>query len=132
MNKYILLIIGVVLVIGIILAAKLLKPKNIKNPKELELTYKMSAGIPFKRIYEIEDESIVECVKSFISKDENTGGKVGAPVYTTYVFKGLKEGVTTVTFKVVNISDAQDVMSEVKNTIKVDKEGNIFLISEDN
>ena len=90
----------------------------------------MSAGIPFKRVIEIEDESIVELVKNYVSKDENTGGKVGAPVYMTYVFKGLKEGTTTIIYKVVSISEDSDVMSEEKSIVNVDKEGNITLVNE--
>ena len=90
----------------------------------------MSAGIPFKRIYEIEDESIVKLVKSYISKDENTGGKVGAPVYTSYVFQGLKEGTTTITFKVVSLEDENNIMSVDKNIVKVDIDGNISVLEE--
>ena len=37
--------------------------KKTSNPKQLELTYKINAGIPFKWEHEIEDDSIVKFVK---------------------------------------------------------------------
>ena len=130
MNKSVLIGIIVVLLLAIIVSLIVFKPKVFKNTKELELTYKMSAGIPFKRVIEIEDESIIELVKSYVSKDENAGGKVGAPVYMTYVFKGLKEGTTTITYKEVNIDDSNDAMSVDKNIVTVDKDGNIKIMEE--
>ena len=133
MNKYIVLCIVFVLAIVLIIVIKYVTPNNSpkeeNNPKELVLTYKMNAGIPFKRIYEIEDESIVEFVRSYVKKDENTGAIVGAPIYTSYIFKGLKEGETIITFKVVSITDDNDIMSEDTNKIQVDKDGNISLIN---
>ena len=100
-----------------------------KNPKELELTYKINAGIPFRWEYEIEDESIVKFVKSYVVKDENKGGIVGAPVYTKYVFEGIKEGETTIIFKYVNFTSGE-VTGEKKHKVKVDKDKNISVISE--
>jgi hypothetical protein len=130
MNKYVLIGLIVFVLISAIISLIVFKPNVFKNPKELELTYKMSAGIPFKRVIEIEDESIVELVRNYVSKDENTGGKVGAPVYMTYVFKGLKEGTTTITYKEVNIDDSSDAMSVDKNIVTVDKDGNIKIMEE--
>ena len=93
-----------------------------KSPKQLELTYEINAGIPFKWEYEIEDESIVKFVKSYVVKDENKGAIVGASVYTNYVFEGIKEGETTITFKLVNFTE-NTVSSEEKHYVKVDNEG---------
>ena len=73
--------------------------------KQIELTYTSNGGVPYRWEYEIEDESIIECVKTYVIKDENKGGRVGAPIYTNYVFKGLKKGTTTITFRYVNIID---------------------------
>ena len=101
---------------------------NKKSSKELEITYKISAGIPFRWEFEIEDLSIVSFVKSYVIKNENKGGIVGAPIYTNYVFKGLKEGETTITFKFVNINGI--VSKEEKHLIKVDKDGNIIVIND--
>ena len=131
MNKKILIILIMVIVltvVGIILY-KVLSRKS--GSKEIELTYKISAGIPYRWEFEIEDDSIVGFVKSYVLKDENVGGKVGAPVYTNYVFKGLKEGVTTVTFKFVNISRDNEVDSTEKHKLKVDKDLNISLVAVD-
>ena len=98
-----------------------------KKPKTLDLTYKISAGIPFKWQYDIEDETIVKLTKSYVTKNENTGGKVGAPIYTKYIFEGLKEGKTTITFKFVNITNEMPTKEE-KYFIKVDKDKNVELI----
>ncbi len=128
MNKDILIsIIGTILVCTLILI-KVTVHKNGKLSKELVLTYKMSAGIPFKRIFEIEDESVVEFVQSYIIKDENKGGIVGAPIYTNYVFKGLKEGSTTITFKEISITDDSDIVTEEKTNVHVDKDLNISIV----
>ena len=98
-----------------------------KKPKTLDLTYKISAGIPFKWQYDIEDETIVKLTKSYVTKNENTRGKVGAPIYTKYIFEGLKEGKTTITFKFVNITNEMPTKEE-KYFIKVDKDKNVELI----
>lgn len=125
MNK-IVIVISIIIVFSIILCFRLIPKK--KNSKELELTYKISAGIPFKWEFEIEDLSIVSFVKSYVIKNENKGGIVGAPIYTNYVFKGLKEGETTITFKFVNINGI--VSKEEKRLVKVDKDGNIIVIND--
>ena len=104
--------------------------RNYRSPKELELTYRKSAGVPFKWTYVIEDPTIVECSRVYVLKDENKGGVVGAPIYNNYVFKGLKEGVTRVTFKYVSITDTDFDGKEETHTIKVDKNLNITLVGE--
>ena len=104
--------------------------KKKSNPKELELTYEINAGIPFKWVYEIEDKDVVEFVKSYVVRDDNKGGKVGASVYTNYVFKGLKEGETTITFKVVSITGEREDANHEVHRVKVDKDLNISLIDE--
>lgn len=101
--------------------------KKDESSKKIELTYKQSAGIPFRWEYEIEDESIVKFEKSYVIKDENKGGNVGAKVYTNYVFKGLKKGTTTITFKFVNFTNNQ-IVKEEKNIVKVDNNLNISLV----
>ena len=52
---------------------------------------------------------------------------VGAPIKRKYVFKGLKEGTTTIIFRYVSITDGK-VSEEEINNIKVDKNKNISLI----
>lgn len=129
MNKYFYVIILVILIISLFFVFKGIKTNN---NKEIDFTYKLNAGIPFKRVYEIEDESIVSFVNSSIVKDENTNGKVGASVYTKYVFKGLKEGETTITFKVVSITGEYEDSDIEVHKIKVDKDLNIKVIGENN
>lgn len=128
MYKIVLVILGVLMISFV--AWRVTLPKVSDNPKELELTYEINAGIPFRWDYEIEDESIVSFVKSYVVKDENTGGKVGAPVYTNYVFKGLKEGTTTITFKTVSITGERPDKKEKPHVVKVDKDLNISLVEE--
>ena len=124
------ILIGIIIIVVITGIFVFFKGKDMyeDNSKLLELTYKKSAGIPFYWKYEIEDETVVEYVKSYVLKDENTGGKVGAPVYTNYVFKGLKPGTTTITFKLVYIDDER-VDEERKHTVRVDDDLNISLVA---
>ena len=123
MNTKLLIGILIIIVIVIVLLIIFLPKKN--NPKEVEITKEISAGIPFRLEYEIKDKDIVEFVKSYVVKDENTGGKVGAKVHTNYVFKGLKEGSTDITFRAVSITGEHDSFDETVYHIIVDKELNI-------
>lgn len=100
-----------------------------KSSKKLILHYKISAGIPFRWEYEIEDEGIVQFVESYVVKNENTGGKVGAPIYTDYVFKGLKKGETSIVFKYVNFTEEIVSGREVHKVI-VDDDLNITLVED--
>jgi len=128
MNKKVLILIGIIvaLLIGVVIISL-----NIfdESSKILELTYKQNAGIPYKWEYKIEDESIVKFVKSYVVEDDNKDGKVGAPIYTNYVFKGIKKGTTTITFKFINITNNKVEKEEV-NKVKVDEFGNISLVIE--
>ena len=119
-------IIGLIIFIVILSITILIFFYN-KKPKTLDLTYKISAGIPFKWQYVIEDETIVKLTKSYVTKNENTRGKVGAPIYTKYIFEGLKEGKTTITFKFINITNEKPTREE-KYFIKVDKDKNVELL----
>ena len=130
MNKYILIGIIVLLIVLCFWFFVLKGNDKDNNSKVLELTYEINAGIPFKWEYEIEDESIVKFVKSYVVKDENTGAKAGASVYTNYVFEGLKEGTTTITFKTVSITGEYPDSNIEKNIVKVDKDLNISLVEE--
>ena len=124
MNKKIILILIIIVIILIFIIIKKRTTKEIPIQKlksnQVALTYKISAGIPFKWEHEIEDESILKFVNSYIIKDENTGSKVGAPVYTKYVFEGLKEGTTTLIFKYINFADNY-LSKEEKYKVTVDK-----------
>lgn len=104
--------------------------RNYRSPKELEITKQKSAGIPFKWTYVIEDPTIVECSRVYLLKDEKKSREKGAPIYNNYVFRGLKEGVTHVTFKFVSIVDKDYPPEEDTYTIKVDKNLNISLVAE--
>ena len=131
MNKIIIIILIIVLIIIAIIFTFNINNvnKNIKDPKYLELTYELNAGIPFKWEVEIDDEEVVEFVKSYVVRDDNEKGALtGASVYTNYVFKGLKEGKTTITFKLVNFADNY-VSDSKKHIVKVDKDKNITLVS---
>lgn len=104
--------------------------RNYRSPKELEITKQKSAGVPFKWTYVIEDPTIVKCERVYLLKDEKKSREKGAPIYNNYVFKGLKEGVTHVTFKFVSIVDKDYPQEEDTYTIKVDKDLNISLVLE--
>ena len=125
-NVIIAILILLVMVGGIFLFTKVINPAN-QSGKQLELAYKASAGIPYKWEYEIGNEDIVKFVKSYVAEDNNKDGMVGASVTTNYVFEGLKEGTTTITFKFVNFTDGTVDQEETHN-VKVDKDKNISLI----
>ena len=133
-NKIFIVIGGIVLIIIVGLVIYFVKfnksednPIKEKNPKELELPYDINAGIPFRWKYEIEDPSIVEFVRSYQTRNDNTDGRVGGRIDTNYVFKGLKEGETTIIFKYVYFTENR-VEMEDRNIVKVDKDLNITLI----
>lgn len=133
MSKKIIIGITIVVAVVLLLVLVLIGIKYIvkEDTKKLEITKEINAGIPFKWEYTIEDSSIVKCSKVYVLKDENTNGKVGAPVYKNYVFKGLKEGKTTVIFKFVSITDEDYPSEEEKYNIRVDKDLNISLVAID-
>lgn len=133
MTNKIVIIIGLfIILVGVLffIFKNSLFNKINSNPKQLELTYEINAGIPFKWEYEIEDDSIVKFVKSYVVRDENTGGKVGASVYTNYVFESVKPGTTTIKFKYVNFADDY-ISGERKHVVNVDNDLNISLVKED-
>ena len=132
MNKYLLigLVLIIIIVIGVI-GLNIFKNDEEENKKQLELTYEINAGIPFKWVYEIEDSTIVEFVKSYVIRDDNKGGLVGGSVYTNYVFKGLKEGTTTITFKIVSITGEREDSNIEVHRVKVDHDLNISLVNND-
>ena len=122
MKKVIILValflIGFTVIIGITLIGK------NEGSKTLELTYQTNGGVPYEWKYEIEDESIVKLVKQYSeAQDDLDGGQVNEK----FVFKGLKQGKTTIAFKYVSITD-QTVEKEEKVTVRVDKNKNISLV----
>ena len=125
MNKIAVIIVSIFLALSLCLILKFFVFKSeVSSPKQFILTYKINAGIPFRWEYEIEDNSIIRFVNSYVLKDENKGALVGAPVYTNYVFEGIKEGTTVITFKYVNFVDNY-VSSTEKHIVKVDKDLNV-------
>ena len=125
MDKKIIIIIGIIIVTVIVIGVIISFESKGNSSKTLELTYQTSKGIPFRWEYEIEDESIVILERSFVD-DENKRQK-GGIVYNHYVFKGLKEGKTTIRFKYVEFTKNQIDKEEVIN-VKVDKFKNISLV----
>ncbi len=129
MNKRI--IIGIIIVIVLLIILLIIKNVYFKknNSKQLELTYKSNGGVPFKWEYEIIDKDIVEFVKSYKIKDKNYKNMVGAPIKTNYVFRGLKEGETSVIFRYINFTNGKIGKEEI-NKIIVDSNNNISLIDD--
>lgn len=126
MKKYMIgigiILIGVVfIVLGIIIP-------NESGSKTIELTMQTNGGVPYEWQYEIKDMDTVEFVKSYEIDNQNKNGLVGAPISINYVFKGLKEGKTTITFKYVSLSDGE-IAQEKDFNIKVDNKKNISLIA---
>lgn len=127
MNKKVMIGIGIVFLAALFVVLKIVIPSTTGS-KELELTYKTNGGVPYKWEYKIEDESIVEFVKTKDVTSESDKELTGGPVYINYIFKGLKEGKTTIIFKYINITD-NSIEKEEKVEVKVDKYKNISLIA---
>ena len=127
MNKKVMIGIGIVFLAALFVVLKIVIP-SMTGSKELELTYKTNGGVPYKWEYKIEDESIVEFVKTKDVTSESDKELTGGPVYINYIFKGLKEGKTTIIFKYINITD-NSIEKEEKVEVKVDKYKNISLIA---
>lgn len=123
-NRIISMIIFIVALVSVVSACFI---NNYIPSKQLELTYYTNGGVPYKWEYQIEDESVVGFVESYEIDNKNKNGIVGAPISINYVFKGLKKGTTTITFKYVNITDGT-IEKEEKHNIKVDKNKNISLV----
>ena len=126
MNKKI--VIGLILIIILVLVCVFCIIPKIMRSNTIELTYKTNGGVPYRWEYEIEDDSIVEFVETKNVTPKKYKELDGGLVYINYVFRGLKEGKTTVTFKYVNIVD-NSIDKEDKVTLKVDKNKNISLIA---
>lgn len=129
------ILVPILALVSIILCAVvviiMVNKKEIKwgdsSSNQIEFTYSVNGGVPYEWEYKIEDESIVSFVKSYVVEDKNVDGIVGAPISTNYVFKGLKEGITTVTFKYISLAENERVVRSEKHLLKVDKDGNIAL-----
>ena len=118
------------IIIATIISVLFIGLKNViissSGYKELELTYKTYGGVPYKWEYLIEDESIVGFVKTKDITTEEDKKLDGGTIYTNYIFKGLKQGTTTIIFKYINITNGT-VEKEDRLTVKVDKYKNISL-----
>ena len=121
-----LIIFGILVVIGGVIIL-ILGIVTKSNKKDFELTYKISAGIPFRWEVDIADKSIVQFVNSYVVRNENVGGMVGAPIYTNYVFRGLRPGKTDIIFKFVNFTN-NEVSREERYTVLVDNNLKINLL----
>lgn len=127
MNKKVIIGIGIIFVVVLFVILGIVI-SNVTGAKELELTYKTNGGVPYKWEYKIEDESIVQLVKTKDITSKKDKELLGGPIYTNYIFKGLKEGKTTITFKYINITDGS-INKEEKVTVKVDRNNNISLLA---
>ncbi|MBP3801816.1 MAG: protease inhibitor I42 family protein [Clostridia bacterium] len=127
MNKKVMLGIGIIFVIVLFVVIKVIILSS-EGTKELELTYKTNGGVPYKWEYKIEDESIVQFVETKDITSEEDKKLAGGPVYINYIFKGIKEGETTITFKYVSIIDGS-IEKEDKVSVKVDNHKNISLVA---
>ena len=98
-----------------------------KKPKTLIINKEISAGIPFKWEVQVEDENIVKLLETKTLKNKSRKIECGGPVYTDYIFVGLKEEETTINFNFVSITNEYDTETE-KYKVRVDKNNNIILV----
>ena len=121
-------IIAILVVVALVFVSIYFFWVNRSQKNELELTYSSNGGVPFEWVYEIGDESIVTFVKSYDEVDKKDKYLDGAPVKTVYVFKGLKEGETTITFKYKSLAVEGEISMEEVNTVRVSEKGKISLV----
>ena len=95
-----------------------------ESSKTLELTYKTNGGVPYEWKYEIKDESIVKLDKTYSEAEDELDGGV---VDVKFIFRGLKKGKTTITFKYVDFRN-EKVEKEETITVRVDGNKNISLV----
>lgn len=126
MNKKVIIGIGIIFITILLIVLKGVIPNT--ESKKIELTYKSNGGVPYKWEYKIEDESIVKFVGTKDITSEEDKKLSGGAVYTNYIFKGLKKGKTTITFRYVNIVD-NSIDKEEIITVNVDKHKNISLVT---
>ena len=127
MNKKNIVILSIVLLVVLSILIVVIQKTN-NTSKKLELTYEINAGVPYKWEYEIEDPTIVKFYKKYELENENKNGLVGGKISTNYVFKGLRRGKTTITFKYIDIR-TNKIEKEEKLNIRVDKFRNISLVT---
>ena len=127
MNKKIIVILSIILLVVLSVLIVVIQKTN-NTSKKLELTYETNAGAPYKWEYEIEDSTIVKFYKKYELENENKNGLVGGKISTNYVFKGLRRGKTTITFKYIDIR-TNKIEKEEKLNIRVDKFRNISLVT---
>lgn len=127
MNKKVMMGITIIFIAALFVVLKIVVSSTTES-KLLELTYKTNGGVPYKWEYNIDDETIVQFVETKDITSKKDKELTGGPVYINYIFKGLKEGTTTINFKYVNIVDGS-IEKEDKITVKVDKNKNISLIA---
>ena len=119
-------ILFVIVVVGLICFFLIFHNTSRKN---LELEYKTNGGVPFKWEFEIEDPDIIEFSDKKEEENNNKDGMVGAKIVTKYIFKGLKEGKTSIIFRYVDVRDGT-ISEEVINKVSVDKNKNARLIKD--
>ena len=125
MNKKVMLGIGIIFIAAIYVILRIVIPSG-EGSKTIELTYKTNGGVPYRWEFEIEDESIVKFVGTKDITPNEYKNLDGGPVYTNYIFEGLKKGKTTVTFRYISIVD-NSIEEENTITLKVDENKNISL-----
>lgn len=109
-----------------VIALIVINPFEEKN-KNIEITVNTNGGVPYKWVYEIEDESIVQYVKNYVVEENTDKNVEGGRVQINYVFKGVKPGNTKVKLKYVSIVDGS-VDKEESYNLKVDRRNNVSMV----
>ncbi len=110
----------------VVIALIVINPFGEKN-KNIEITVNTNGGVPYKWVYEIEDESIVQYVKNYVVEENTDKNVEGGRVQINYVFKGVKPGNTKVKLKYVSIVDGS-VDKEESYNLKVDRRNNVSMV----
>lgn len=107
----------IIFIICLLLIVSLLFVFFKSKVKEFEIVQKTNGGVPYNWEYEIEDKDLVELVK--IKNEVKNKNVAGGRINKHYIFKALKKGKTTITFRYVGVSD--EVIEIKTYDINIDK-----------
>ena len=111
-NKKVIIIVGVILIILVSIIIL------INSKKVNEVVLKTKGGVSYLWEYNIENNNIIELEEK--ESEEKTKNVVGGEKEQHFIFKGLKEGTTTITFDHRNIVE-NNVTNTKKYKVTVDK-----------
>lgn len=125
MKKKIIILIIIIFILILLLGLFFLLLNS--KVKEFEIVQKTNGGVPYNWEYKIKNNDLIEFKKLIV--DENKNDIVGGKITKHYVFKALKEGTTTITFKYVGLD--KTVIERKVYDIVIDKNLKVIINEHD-